>query len=107
MNNDPNQSIIFAGDRRGRHRDRAARGSSGRLDGGAHWQFLDSTDNSLPYAQRDHLFSNNGTTTFKIVVDPKLNANGQVIVYAALSGIGASPSPGSGGASTRACTGPG
>ena len=86
VNNDPNQSIIFAATGEG------DTGSSGKgflrsLDGGATWQYLDSTNNT-PGATHDHLFANDGTTAFKIIVDPKLNVNGDVIVYAALSGSG-------------------
>ncbi len=90
VNNDPNQSIVIAAT------GEADAGTSGRgflrsLDGGAHWQFLDSTDNSKPYAQRDQLFAKNGTSAFKIVVDPRLTTSGGVIIYAALSGSGAGP----------------
>ena len=47
-----------------------------------------SKDNTqtTPFAQRDHYFSINGTTSFKIIVDPTLTPDGNVIVYAALSG---------------------
>jgi len=83
-NNDPNQSIIFAATGEG------DTGSTGvgflrSMDGGASWTLQDSTDNSLPFAARDHAFAR-GTTAFKVVVDPRPTATGDVIVYAALSG---------------------
>jgi subtilisin-like proprotein convertase family protein len=87
-NNDPNQSILFAATGEG---DTGSRGVGflRSMDGGATWQLLDSTDNTLPEAQRDHQFINNGgTTSYKIVVDPRLTPDGQVIVYAALGGNG-------------------
>ena len=82
-NNDPNQSIIFAATGEG------DTGSTGvgflrSMDGGASWTLLDSTDNAQAYANRDHAFV--GSTAFKVVVDPRPSATGQVIVYAALSG---------------------
>lgn len=98
-NNDPNQSIIIAGTGFADSSNYATFGNSSRgvgflrsMDGGATWSLLDSTNNTLPVAQRDHLFtqtdaSGNGTSTFKVVVDPHLGVNGQVIVYAAMSGI--------------------
>jgi subtilisin-like proprotein convertase family protein len=100
-NNDPNQSIIFAttgegaaGFGFGSTNNPGANGSTTRglgllrsLDGGATWALLDSTDNTLPFAQRDHRFSaNGGTTSFRVVVDPTPTLTGDVIVYAALSG---------------------
>src|SRR5262249_23058788 len=53
------------------------------MDGGRTWTLLDSTDNTKPFAQRDHAFV--GTTGYKVVVDPVLSPQGQIIVYAALS----------------------
>src|SRR5204863_6274375 len=58
-NNDPNQSIVFAATGEG------DTGSQGvgflrSMDGGATWTLLDSTDNTLPFAQRDHVFAKNG-----------------------------------------------
>ena len=59
------------------------------MDGGATWNLYDSTDNVdasgnlLPInsASRDRTFV--GTTSFKVVVDPQLTPDGQVIIYAA------------------------
>jgi large repetitive protein len=85
-NNDPNQSIVFAATGEG------DTGSPGvgflrSMDGGATWTLLDSKDNTLPFAQRDHTFAKNGgTQSFKILVDPKPRPDGNVIVYAAISG---------------------
>ena len=109
-NNDPNQSIIFAAtgdasvlgdevrDTGGNSSPLANVEASQRglgflrsMDGGANWTLLDSRDNSLAFASRDHFFASipgqAGVTSFKIAVDPKLAANGQVIVYAALADI--------------------
>jgi large repetitive protein len=83
-NNDPNQSIIFVATGEG------DTGSPGvgflrSMDGGATWTLLDSTDNTLPFASRDHAFD--GTTSaYQIVVDPRPTPSGNVVVYAALSG---------------------
>jgi subtilisin-like proprotein convertase family protein len=85
-NSDPNQSIVFGATGEG------DTGSPGvgfirSMDGGATWTLLDSTNNNLPFAQRDHLFAKNGgSTSFKILVDPKPAPDGNAIVYAALSG---------------------
>ena len=82
-NNDPNQSIVFVATGDG---DTGAGGVGFLLskDGGATWSLLDSTDNTLPLAQRDHVFV--GSTAFKVLVDPNPTPDGNVIVYAALSG---------------------
>jgi large repetitive protein len=82
-NNDPNQSVVVVatGDGDG------GNGGVGFLiskDAGATWALMDSTDNTLPLAQRDHEFL--GSTAFKVVVDPQPTPDGNVIIYAALSG---------------------
>ena len=98
-NGDPNQSIIYA--LTGTGFDKTDTGTPplgtgvGLLrseDGGTTWHVLDSTDNVdssgnlLPISSplRDHLFV--GTTGFKVIVDPTPEADGDVIVYMALSG---------------------
>lgn len=90
-NNDPNQSIIFAATGEG---DVASTGVGflRSMDGGATWTILDSTTNVdaagniLPISSplRDHIFL--GTTSFKVVVDPRPTPAGEAIVYAAISG---------------------
>ncbi|HXG10475.1 MAG TPA: Ig-like domain repeat protein [Gemmataceae bacterium] len=101
-NNDPNQSIIFVATGEG---DSLAPPGLGQLtggtpgvgflrstDGGRTWRVLDSTVNAdaqgniLPINSplRDRRFV--GTRGFKVIVDPKPQANGEVIVYAAISG---------------------
>jgi hypothetical protein len=84
-NNDPRQSIIFLvtgeGDTSGQL---PGVGFLRSMDGGNTWTLLDSTDNTLPYAQRDHKFV--GTTAFRVIADPTPNPFGQTILYAALSG---------------------
>ena len=98
-NNDQRQSIIIAGTGDPSSADAGHPGgltSNGvgfiiSMDGGASWKLLDSTNNNLPFAQRDHIFSNpgaagQGTSTVKVVVDPHLSPTGQVIIYAALKG---------------------
>ncbi len=90
-NNDPNQSIVFAVTGEG---DTASRGVGvlRSLDGGRNWKVLDSTRNAeaidvisniLPIDStlRDRRFV--GTSSFKIIVDPKLTPTGEVIVYMA------------------------
>ena len=89
-NNDPNQSIVFAVTGEGDV------GSGGvgvlrSLDGGRNWKVLDSTSNAdgigniLPIdsGSRDRRFV--GSSSFKIIVDPKLTPTGEVIVYMANS----------------------
>ena len=57
------------------------------MDGGATWELLDSTNNSLPFNSRDHLFAaSNGTAGFKVAIDPTPLPSGGVVVYAAMSG---------------------
>ena len=104
-NNDPTKSVVFAATGEG------SVGSPGvgflrSMDGGATWDVLDSTNNvynstnggtttqGLPNTDgnilpmespgRDHKFA--GTTSFKVVVDPTPLPNGNIIVYAAMSG---------------------
>lgn len=81
-NNDPNQSIVIVATGNG---DTGA-GGVGFLvsqNSGATWSLMDSTNNTLAYAQRDHAFV--GTTAFKVLVDPNPAPSGGVIIYAALS----------------------
>jgi subtilisin-like proprotein convertase family protein len=92
-NNDPRQSIIVAGtgesDSTYGYGGNTSQGVGFLLstDGGTTWGLLDSTDNTLPFAQRDHLFAaGGGTSTAKVLVDPHLEPNGQVIIYAAMVG---------------------
>ncbi|OJW21002.1 MAG: hypothetical protein BGO49_30085 [Planctomycetales bacterium 71-10] len=90
-NNDPRQSIVIASTGEG---DTGTTGVGFLIskDGGATWKLLDSTTNvdasgnplPLNSGARDRTFV--GTTTFKVVVDPKLTLQGQVIIYAAVSG---------------------
>ena len=62
--------------RRGRHRLRTGVGFLRSMDGGATWTLLDSTDNTLPFAQRDHLFATTAARrAFKVVVDPTADAH--------------------------------
>ncbi len=85
-NNDPNQSIVFAATGEG---DTSSPGVGflRSMDGGATWTLLDSLDNTKPFNQRDHTFATSGGThAYKIVVDPRPSIDGNVIVYAALSG---------------------
>ena len=100
-NDDPNQSIIIAatgGDTSGQYAtDAPGVGFLISTNGGATWNLDDSTDNvsrqlpesatricpSTPPA-RDRKFV--GTTAYQVTVDPELTPNGQVIIYAALSG---------------------
>jgi subtilisin-like proprotein convertase family protein len=86
-NNDPNQSIVVAATGEG---DTGSKGVGFliSLDGGQTWSLMDSTDNTKPFAQRDHAFV--GDYAYKVVVDPKPTSSGGVIIYAALSG----PNPG-------------
>jgi len=87
-NNDPRQSIIIAGTGDGNSTfgfgGNAAKGVGflRSLDGGATWQLLDSTNNNLPFAGRDHRFTS--ASTMKVVVDPRPTPSGGVIVYAAM-----------------------
>ncbi len=95
-NNDPNQSIVVAST--GFGNTTTPNGTTGvgfllSKDGGATWTLLDSTTNvdasgnPLPFDSplRDRAFV--GSTSFKVVVDPVAPSNGQVIIYAAISGF--------------------
>lgn len=90
-NNDPNQSIIIASTGEGDY-GTAGVGFLISKDGGATWALLDSatnvdaSGNPLPYDSpaRDRTFI--GSTSFKVVVDPKATLQGGVIIYAAISG---------------------
>jgi hypothetical protein len=97
VNSNPAQSVIFAGTGFGQETTTSNGGYSNvdlnsgagvgilkSTDGGQTWTLLDSLNNTLPEASRDHTFV--GTTTFKIVVDPEPELNGDIIVYAALGG---------------------
>jgi subtilisin-like proprotein convertase family protein len=102
-NNDPRQSIIIAGtgdgdtnyDQFGNTAYNTPNHGVGflrSLDGGATWQLLDSTNNNLPFAARDHRFSvgttngffGTGTEIEKVVVDPVKTSTGGVVIYAAV-----------------------
>ena len=97
-NNDPNQSIVFAGTGNGQAT-QANNGNSVQgvgilrsTNGGSSFTLLDSSvnvdgsGNPLPINSplRDHAFV--GSTTYKMVVDPTLLPGGGLIVYAALGG---------------------
>ena len=90
-NNNPNQSIVIASTGNGDSGTQGV-GFLRSMDGGATWTLLDSTTNAdasgnvLPISSplRNHTFV--GDTSYKVVVDPKLNVTGGVIIYAALSG---------------------
>src|SRR6202020_2154755 len=103
VNANPSQTILFAGTGFGQEATTSNTGApnvdlnSGRgvgilrsTDGGVTWTLLDSlvnTDsngNELSEANRDHAFV--GDTTYKIVVDPTPEIDGDYIVYAALGG---------------------
>ena len=103
VNNNPSQTILFAGTGFGQEATTSNTGApnvdlnAGRgvgilrsTDGGVTWTLLDSlvnvdaNGNELSEANRDHQFV--GDTTYKIVVDPTPEINGQYIVYAALGG---------------------
>jgi subtilisin-like proprotein convertase family protein len=104
-NQDPSQSIIIAatgGDSSGQQAsDAPGVGFLISTDGGVTWNLddstvnvssvnttndLDATSNILPIdsTARDRKFV--GTTAYQVTVDPELTPNGQVIIYAALSG---------------------
>lgn len=82
-NNNTNQSIVFVATGEG-DTGSAGVGILRSTDGGQTWTLLDSTDNTKPFASRDHKFD--GNTAFKVAVDPTANPFGQVILYVAFSG---------------------
>jgi subtilisin-like proprotein convertase family protein len=100
-NHDPAQSIIIVGTGEGDSLGSATQPQAARgvgflrsMDGGQTWTLLDSTDNSMPFAapvgakQRDHLFAlAQGTSIFKVAVDPTVEPNGEYIMYAAVSDV--------------------
>src|SRR5262249_5323419 len=87
----PNQSVVFDATGEG---DTATQGVGflRSMDGGKSWSVLDSTVNTdslgnvLPIQSplRDHKFV--GNFSFKVFVDPKRDPQGNIIVYAAMSG---------------------
>jgi large repetitive protein len=98
-NHDPNQSIIIAatGDGNTENTGPGVVVSPGvgfliSMNGGQTWNLYDSTDNVdangniLPIDSADRNREFVGTTAFQVVVDPQLTPQGQVIIYAALSG---------------------
>jgi subtilisin-like proprotein convertase family protein len=102
-NGDPAQSTIFAvtgegsalGDPTQSALSARGVGVLRSTDGGATWTLLDSTDNTLPYAQRDHAFAKaGGTAGFKVLADPKPGVGGGLIVYMAISDVNGSGAEG-------------
>jgi subtilisin-like proprotein convertase family protein len=102
-NGNPDQTVIFAatGDADATGDSRQA-GLTGRgvgflrsFDGGKTWELLDSTNNTLPFAQRDHFFASAvgqaGTTTFKLIADPNpvQTDPSRIILFAAVSDVDA------------------
>ena len=114
-NNDPRQSIIIAGTGEGdaTYFGNTNTGFGGNTtqgvgffrstDGGQSWSLLDSSNNSVPFPSRDHIFApttvgtggfggppptpippGTGVSVMKVVIDPHLTPNNQVIIYAAL-----------------------
>ena len=95
-NNNPSNSIVIAatGSATSGKNNTTAPGVGFLIsqDGGATWNLYDSTDNvdssgnilpiNSPSRNREFV----GTTAYAITVDPQLTPNGQVIIYAALSG---------------------
>jgi subtilisin-like proprotein convertase family protein len=97
VNKDTKQSFVIAGTGEGDtigfspNFTQSGVGFIRSTDGGATWTLLDSTTNVdasgnlLPINSplRDHVFV--GTSTYKVVVDPRPTPSGDVIIYAALS----------------------
>jgi subtilisin-like proprotein convertase family protein/photosystem II stability/assembly factor-like uncharacterized protein len=89
-NNDPKQTMIFVstgeGDTRGSLLTGIGAGIMRSMDAGLTWTQLDSTDNTKPFAQRDHRFRS--ASSFKIFVDPKPSPVGpnEAVVYAVIDG---------------------
>jgi subtilisin-like proprotein convertase family protein len=90
-NNDPRQTVIFAGTGEG-DANTPGVGFLYSTNAGQTWQILDSTSNvdsggtllPLQSTSRDHVFS--GAYVYKMAVDPKLTASGDIIVFAAVGG---------------------
>ena len=80
QNNDPNQSILFAATGQPDSGNRGA-GILRSNDGGASWTLLDSSNNNLAFASRDHQFARSGAGAYTLAVDPRRGPTG-VIVYA-------------------------
>ena len=90
-NNDPNQSIVVVATGEG---DTGTPGVGFLIsqNGGATWALYDSTNNvdasgnvlPIESSARDRNFV--GDAAYQVAVDPTLTADGQVIIYAALSG---------------------
>jgi subtilisin-like proprotein convertase family protein len=95
-NQNPNQSMIIAGTGSitggEGHTGTTGVGFLISMDGGATWNLYDSTGNIdssgnlLPIDSTSRNREFVGETVNKVVVDPKLSPDGQVIIYAALSG---------------------
>ena len=107
VNDNPNQSVIIAGTGSVTggegHTSTTGVGFLISTDGGTTWNVYDSTDNvdsngnllAIDSVTRNRDFV--GMNVNKVVVDPKLTPNGQIIIYAAVSGTPvntSSPGPG-------------
>ena len=103
-NNDPNQTVVFAltgdSDSLGDPTRQAGRTSRGvgflrSNDGGRTWELLDSLNNNLPFANRDHYFASTrnqpGVTGFRLIVDPNpvQSDPSRIILFAAISDVDA------------------
>jgi subtilisin-like proprotein convertase family protein len=86
VNNNPNQSMIFVST--GAEQDgTTGLGIMRSMDAGAHWQLLESLDNTQPFDLRKHDFI--GLTASKVIFDPKRLPSGHFAIYAAFGGSGA------------------